>query len=87
MGIEPPRRRPMRLRSVMRRVPGESYQEFLLRLAQESGTETPTREQLAGWIGSDGRRAQPTFPIGSGAVSGGLVKPRSSMRYIGTGGR
>lgn len=35
------------LRSIVRRDTGESYQEFLTRLAQESGIETPTREDLA----------------------------------------
>jgi transposase len=35
------------LRSIVRRDSGESYQEFLRKLAQESGIETPTREELA----------------------------------------
>lgn len=35
------------MRTIVRRDTGESYQEFLKRLAQESGIETPTREQLA----------------------------------------
>jgi transposase len=35
------------LRSIVRRDSGEGYQEFLIRLAQESGIETPTREELA----------------------------------------
>jgi len=35
------------LRSIVRRDTGESYQEFLKRLAIESGIETPTREDLA----------------------------------------
>ena len=35
------------LRTIVRRDTGEGYQEFLKRLAQESGIETPTREQLA----------------------------------------
>jgi transposase len=35
------------LRSIVRRDSGESYQEFLTKLAQESGIETPTREELA----------------------------------------
>src|SRR6202171_5109319 len=35
------------LRSIVRRDTGEGYQEFLTRLAQESGITTPTREQLA----------------------------------------
>jgi transposase len=34
------------MRSIVRRDTGESYQEFLARLAQESGIETPTREDL-----------------------------------------
>jgi transposase len=35
------------LKSIVRRDSGESYQEFLTRLARESGIETPTREDLA----------------------------------------
>jgi len=35
------------LRSIVRRDSGESYQEFLTKLAQESGIETPTRADLA----------------------------------------
>jgi transposase len=35
------------LKSIVRRDSGESYQEFLAKLAQESGIETPTREDLA----------------------------------------
>jgi transposase len=35
------------LRSIVRRDTGERYEEFLMRLAKESGTEMPTREQLA----------------------------------------
>jgi transposase len=35
------------LRSIVRRDSGEQYEEFLKRLAQDSGIETPTREQLA----------------------------------------
>jgi transposase len=35
------------LRSIVRRDTGEKYDEFLTRLAKESGIETPTREQLA----------------------------------------
>lgn len=35
------------LRSIVRRDNGESYPEFLTKLAQESGIETPTREELA----------------------------------------
>ena len=34
------------MRSIVRRDSGESYQEFLTRLAKESGIETPTREEL-----------------------------------------
>lgn len=35
------------LRSIVRRDTGESYEEFLRRLAQASGIETPSREDLA----------------------------------------
>ncbi len=35
------------LRSIVRRDTGEGYQQFLTRLAKESGIETPTREDLA----------------------------------------
>jgi transposase len=35
------------LRSIVRRDTGESYEAFLTRLAQASGIETPTREDLA----------------------------------------
>jgi transposase len=35
------------MRSIVRRETGESYEEFLSQLAQESGISTPTREQLA----------------------------------------
>jgi transposase len=35
------------LRSIVRRDSGETYQEFLMRLAQASGIETPTRADLA----------------------------------------
>jgi transposase len=35
------------LRSICAARHGERYEEFLTRLAKESGIETPTREQLA----------------------------------------
>jgi transposase len=35
------------LRSIVRRDTGESYQDFLTKLAQASGIDTPTREDLA----------------------------------------
>ena len=35
------------LRSIVHRRTGESYEEFLKKLAEESGIETPTKEQLA----------------------------------------
>ncbi len=35
------------LRSIVRRDSGQGYQEFLTKLAKESGIETPTREDLA----------------------------------------
>ena len=42
-----PARRPISNPAVGGRDTGESYEEFLTRLAKESGIETPTREQLA----------------------------------------
>src|SRR5207248_2887969 len=35
------------MRSIVRRDSGEGYQDFLTRLAKESGIQTPTREDLA----------------------------------------
>src|SRR3989454_3650204 len=35
------------MRSIVRRDTGEGYEEFLRRLAEESGIATPTREQVA----------------------------------------
>jgi transposase len=35
------------LKSIVRRDTGDSYQEFLTKLAKESGIETPTKEELA----------------------------------------
>jgi transposase len=35
------------LRSIVRRDTGETYDEFLTRLAQASGIDTPTRDDLA----------------------------------------
>ena len=35
------------MRSIVRRETGEGNQEFLTRLARDSGIATPTREQLA----------------------------------------
>src|SRR5258708_32130992 len=35
------------MRSIVRRDTGEGYEEFLRRLAEESGISTPTREHLA----------------------------------------
>jgi len=37
------------MRSIVRRDPGESYEEFLRGLAKASGIATPTREDLARW--------------------------------------
>src|SRR4026208_2496183 len=42
------------LRSIVRRDTGERYEEFLTRLAKESGIETPTREQVAELEGRGG---------------------------------
>ena len=47
------------LRSIVRRDSGEALRGFLKRLAEEAGIETPTRAQLANWIGN-GRRRDPT---------------------------
>ena len=48
------------LRSIVRRDTGESYQEFLTKLAEASGIKTPTRgRRWRGWIAS-GRRRAPT---------------------------
>jgi hypothetical protein len=47
------------LRSIVRRDTGESYQDFLMKLAQASGIETPTRADLS--IGSGRRRARTTI--------------------------
>jgi hypothetical protein len=48
------------LRSIVRRDTGESYQDFLTKLAQASGIETPTR---TGWQDADDdldqRRTEP----------------------------
>ncbi len=48
------------LRSIVRRDTGERYEEFLTRLAKESGIETPTRAQLAKLDRSARRRARTT---------------------------
>ena len=40
------------LRTIVRRDTGETYREMLTRMAQESGIETPTAEDLSGWIGN-----------------------------------
>ena len=45
------------LRSSVRRDSGETYQEFLTRLAQASGIETPRGPISRAWIGSARRRA------------------------------
>lgn len=45
------------LRSIVRRDSGETYQEFLTRLAQASGIETPTRADLHGSIASGRKKA------------------------------
>ena len=48
------------LRSIVRRDTGESYQEFLTQLAQASGIETPTREELRALTASERIRAPTT---------------------------
>jgi hypothetical protein len=47
------------LRSIVRRDTGKQYNEFLTRLAEESGIRTPTREQLAR-LDQKRRRRDPT---------------------------
>jgi len=52
------------LRSIVRRDTGESYQDFLTKLAHASGIETPTALIWRGWIGSGRRKARTmTGPI------------------------
>jgi transposase len=46
------------LRSIVRRDLGGNYQEFLNKLAKESGIETPTREDLDR-LDRNGRRKDP----------------------------
>ena len=46
------------LRSIMRRDSGETYQDFLTRLSQASGIETPTRADARGSIGSVPRKVE-----------------------------
>src|SRR5206468_360894 len=51
------------LRTIVRRDTGEGYQEFLKRLAQESGIATPTREQMATVAGEEtSERVNPEGP-------------------------
>jgi transposase len=47
------------LRSIVRRDTGEQYNEFLTRLAKESGIQTPRREQLTK-LDRSGERRDPT---------------------------
>jgi hypothetical protein len=49
------------LRSIVRRDTGESYQDFLTKLAQASGIDTPTRAIWHGSIGNERKRAQTTI--------------------------
>jgi transposase len=44
------------LRSIVRRDSGETYHEFLTRLAQASGIETPTRAEPGAFRSPTGRR-------------------------------
>ena len=48
------------LRSIVRRDTGESYQDFLTKLAQASGIETPTRAVWRASTGSGSRRGRMT---------------------------
>jgi len=49
------------LRSIVRRHTGESYQDFLTKLAQALGIEAPTRADSRGSIGSGRRSARTTM--------------------------
>jgi len=49
------------LRSIVRRNTEESYQDFLIKLAQASGIETPTRPTSRASIGGGRRRARTTI--------------------------
>src|SRR5438477_12669666 len=82
------------LRSIVRRETGEDYQEFLRRLAQESGIATPTREQLAkldrkrahkgsneDWVNPHDPEAGITKLMGS-AVSFGGADHRERLRFL-----
>ena len=48
------------LRSIVRRDTGECYEEFLMRLAKESGIETPRASSWRSWIASVQRKAPTT---------------------------
>jgi len=48
------------MRSIVRRDTGEGYQEFLTKLAKESGIETPTRETWPSSTRSGKTRLQTT---------------------------
>ena len=49
------------LRSIVRRDTGDSYQEFLTKLAQASGIETPTAPTWRGSIGRGRRKVRTTI--------------------------
>ena len=61
------------LRSIVRRDSGETYQEFLTRLAQASGIETPTRADLA-------RLDRKRRDVARGASDAGYGRVDSFMR-------
>jgi transposase len=62
------------LRSIVRRETGEGYQEFLLKLARESGIATPTREDLRRLDGK--RPARDRMRSGSTRTIPTRVSPR-----------
>jgi transposase len=75
------------MRSIVRRDTGEGYQEFLTKLAKESGIETPTREDLARL--DKKRKNKRTIIHAAGfnigllmRVSYGLRKPRSGSGVV-----
>src|SRR5881396_4300634 len=49
------------MRSIVRRDTGEGYEEFLRRLAEESGIATPTRSSWRSWTASGRRRDRTTI--------------------------
>ena len=73
------------LRSIVRRDTGESYEEFLTRLAKASGIATPTREDLEdhedeGWADAPGAQGRARGGPGYGGDRGGDVSAGQPRR-------